>query len=700
MKKFADRLFRLYSGHEKNSILTSIRHAFVFLVPVFMIGACALTLQHFPVTVVREFIANAGGGIIYEFLNIIYNSTYGFAAVYLVLALSHYEALPLNLHPDVRFFATITSTICYFAFLGPDVYSGRVALMNYTKMANVFSAMLIALAATHMFSGFYRLFNRHRSDRTSSFVRVLHSIFPTLACLLIFTVLSWLISCIPGICNFNDLIIYLLGRPFDSIGATYFGGLLIMLLESVLWLFGIHGGNVFDSLLTSETGAFAFGGGQIMTKSFIDTFALMGGCGTTVCLLLALILFSRDRKKKKLCRLAGIPLLFNINELLVFGIPVVLNPIYAIPFILTPLVSYSVAYLATAMGLVPQIVNASVQWTTPIIISGYQATGSVAGSLLQVVLLAIGVAIYAPFVLLDNLVAKENEARYIDHLTDVCRECEARGEAYHSDGERLAMRSFENDITAKLYSDIIHDRINLRYQPQVRNERIIAAEALLRFRFNEDGRYLYPPLVVGIACNADLFDPLSRAIVRRALADLRTLQTHDKDFSLAVNLRLDLIMDDAFRRWLVGEVKGAGVTPYTFGVEITEDAQLSDSVDCTAAFDELKRAEIEIMMDDFSMGHTSISILQKNYFNYIKIDGNLIKQLDNERSRSIVASIVKLGNELNFSVIAEYVETATQRDTLNDMGCHIFQGYLYYKDMPADELAALLDSQPAKQTKA
>lgn len=696
MDKLADKLFRLYVGNGgRHHVLASIRRAFSLLVPIFMIGACALTLQYFPIAAVRNFIAGALDGWIFEFLEIIYNATYGFAAVYLVLALSYEIAYSAKFHTDVRISASLTSLICYFAFLGPDVFSGRVSLMQYTKMANIFSALVIALAATNMFSVFFRLLNRRSTDMASSFVRITRSIFPSLLCLLIFTTLAMLISLIPGISNFNDLIIYALGRPFDSLGATYFGGLLIMLLESVLWLFGIHGGNVFDSLLTSPTGAFAFGGGQIMTKPFIDTFTLMGGCGTTVCLFFAIILFSRDRKKKKLCRLAGVPLLFNINELLVYGLPIVLNPIYMIPFILTPLVSFSLAYLATALGFVPQIINANVQWTTPIIVSGYQATGSVAGSILQIVLLVIGTLIYIPFVLLDNRVAKENETRYIDHLTDICRDCEARGEQYHVDDESLAFRLFEGDILDKLAGDIYGDRVYMQYQPQVENGRIISAEALLRFRYNEDGRFVYPPLVVGIACNNGIFDKLSRAVVRRVLSDLRQIQRDAPDFKIDANLRLDLILDDDFRHWLIDEVSGSGITPGTFGVEITEDAQLSDTVDYTAAFDEIKRAGMDIMMDDFSMGHTSVAILQKNYFNYIKIDGNLIKQLSNERSRRIVSSIVHLGKELNFSVIAEYVETEAQRDMLLEMGCQIFQGYLYYRDMPAAEVVELLRHQQA-----
>ena len=88
----------------------------------------------------------------------------------------------------------------------------------------------------------------------------------------------------------------------------------------------------------------------------------------------------------------------------------------------------------------------------------------------------------------------------------------------------------------------------------------------------------------------------------------------------------------------------------------------------------------------------SHSILQKNYFDYIKIDGKLIKQIENERIRSIVSSITKLGRELNFKVIAEYVETEKQRDILLGMGCEIFQGYLYYKDIEIDALNDILQN--------
>ena len=689
---FIDQITERTVRIENNKIFECIKKAFLFLLPVFLIGAATLTLQNFPITPVREFLNGIFDGFFYNFFNTVYAATYGFASLYLVITLSYCLSLQKkNLHGDVKVFCVLTATISYLASLGKVILESDNDIVPYTNMSNIFPAMIATIISTNLFFRFYKLFNRNKLEHSTTFSRSLRSILPLAACVSIFAVASALIGLIDGVNNINDIILNVIARPFESIGATYFGGLLIIFAESVLWLFGIHGGNVFDSVLNSPGGAFAFSNGQITTKPFIDTFALLGGCGSTICILIALAVFSKIPKRRNLCHIAGIPLLFNINELLVFGLPIVLNPIYLIPFVLTPLVCYSIAYFATFTGIVPQIVNSSVQWTTPIIISGYQATGSITGSILQIFLFAAGVAIYTPFVLLDNRISKTNEKRYLDKLTDICRSSEARGIPYSIADESYALRSFEDDVTSALGNAVRKHNVHLKYQPQVENGKAVSAEALLRFSYHDCG-YLYPPLVVAIATKNNFFNELSQEIVKRAITDLETLQQTDPSFKIAVNLNLDLIMDNEFRGWLIESVRNSDLTPDTFGVEITEDSNLSEASDYANIFNELKAEHIEVLMDDFSMGHTSISILQKNYFDYIKIDGKLIKQIENERIRSIVSSIAKLGKELNFKVIAEYVETEKQRDILLGMGCEIFQGYLYYKDVEIDALNDILQN--------
>ena len=673
-----------------NRTTEAVKKAFTFLLPVFLIGALSLTLQHFPVTSVREFINGVWGGFFNGFLSAVYNATYGFASVYLVLALAYCVSNTMDLHKDVKIFLILSCILSYFASLGRVVYTKNADLISYTNMSNIFPAMLSSLAATYLFRTFYKLFNRNKSEHHSSFARSLHAILPLACCVASFALISTLIGLIPGIDNPNDLILKALSSLFESLGATYSSGAVIMIAESALWFFGVHGGNVFDNLLTDPEGAFAITNGQIMTKQFIDTFVLMGGCGTTVCLLVALLLFTKDKKKKRLCYLSGGPLLFNINELLVFGLPIVLNPIYLIPFILTPFVCYTSAYLATYWGLVPQIAaEASVQWTTPILISGYQATGSIAGSFLQLFQLVLGVAVYTPFVILDNKISKLNQSSYLKALTDICRSCEANEIPYSIDNQKYALRAFEDDLASALFDDVSKGNVQMRYQPQVENGKVVSAEALLRFAYNDCG-YLYPPLAVAIACKNNMFAALSKEIVKRALSDLKTLQKTAPEFKIAVNLKLDLITDENFRQWLIQTVGDADINPHTFGVEITEDSKLTESENYINAFNQLKNACIEIYIDDFSMGHTSLSLLQKNFFDYVKIDGNLIKQLENERIQSIVSSVVQLGKRLHFAVIAEYVETEKQREILLGVGCNVLQGYLFYKDLDVNQLNGVL----------
>ncbi len=694
MKVTTGDLYKNIMDKRRDSIIEIIKESFSFLTPVFLIGAFAVAIRSFPVATIRVLIGTVLNGKLYDFLGILYNATYGFMAVYLVFIFSCLDSRTEDVHADIHVISAVSTTICYFGSLGSGILNGEASLMRYTNMANVFSALLTAVLYHKLFFLLYHKLMRNREDAYSTtFTRGIHCVPVICICVCIAVLEAELISLCEGMHNFNDLVVVLLGKPFETIGATFFGGFLIMFCESVLWMVGIHGSNVFDTLLTSESSVFAFGNGNIMNKPLLDTFVLMGGCGTTLCLFAAILLFSQDKRTRRLTKLAGIPLVFNINEILVFGIPIVFNPVYLIPFVATPLVSYIISYRAISTGLVPPIINDSVHWTTPVIISGYQATGSVAGSILQLVILIVGTFIYMPFVRKADAIAVENEKKCLQCLTDICRQAEAEKQPYRLNHVSALLSSFEENLFTKLNSDIQSGTVTIHYQPQVRDGRIIAAEALLRFKYREEDKAVYPPLVVEIARNRGVFEAMSKVICQRALADLKKMQFIDPAFGVEVNLRIELIMDEAFRKWLIEAVEKAQVTPNTFGIEITEDANISDADVYQTAFEQIKKSGIKVFMDDFSMGNTSITILQKNYFDFVKIDGSLIRKLENERTRSIVSSIIQLGQRLNFCVIAEYVETEEQKEMLLAMGCDTFQGYLYYQDMPVENLIGILEKE-------
>lgn len=271
-----DKTAEQIDKYGNNRISESVKRAFSFLLPVFMIGAGALTLQNFPITVIREFINGVWDGFFNKLLSVIYDATYGFAAIYLVIMLTYSFTQTKKMHKDVKLFYILNAMICYFVSLGNILLDDFADIISYTNMSNIFQAMIITIASYNLFGLLYKAFNRYKFEHVSSFERSLHAIFPLLCCILAFSAASAIIGLIDGVNNFNDLIIYILSKPFDSLSSTYFGGMLIMVAESIFWFFGIHGGNVFDKLLNSPSSKFAFSGGQIMSKPFVDTFVQIG----------------------------------------------------------------------------------------------------------------------------------------------------------------------------------------------------------------------------------------------------------------------------------------------------------------------------------------------------------------------------------------------------------------------------------------
>ena len=119
---------------------------------------------------------------------------------------------------------------------------------------------------------------------------------------------------------------------------------------------------------------------------------------------------------------------------------------------------------------------------------------------------------------------------------------------------------------------------------------------------------------------------------------------------------------------------------------MTEQDMLSNTDNVIKKLEHLKHVGHTLLIDDFGMGHTSLVYLQSNYFDVVKLDGSLVKNLlENSTDQKIVSSVIDLGKKLGVKVIAEFVETEEQRDKLKELGCFWYQGYLYSKPIELDE---------------
>lgn len=209
--------------------------------------------------------------------------------------------------------------------------------------------------------------------------------------------------------------------PLISGSDTLPAVLMICLVGMFFWSFGIHGWSIVGSLarpmwvslLDVNTAAYAAGTTipHIAAEPLYQWFIMIGGSGCTIGLAILFLLRSKSAYGKALGKTAFIPAVFNINEPMIFGAPIVLNPILIIPFIITPLVCATIAWFATSLGLINRVI-AIAPWTLPGPIGAFLATGGDwRAAVLNILLIILSVCIYYPFFrMYDNqLKAEETE---------------------------------------------------------------------------------------------------------------------------------------------------------------------------------------------------------------------------------------------------------------------------------------------------
>ncbi|MDR2773012.1 MAG: PTS transporter subunit EIIC [Elusimicrobiota bacterium] len=225
-------------------------------------------------------------------------------------------------------------------------------------------------------------------------------IIPTFIVLFLVTLLQSILKW-AGAGALNDILYAILQAPLMNFSQGLGFALLYQFLIWFFWWFGIHGHNVtaviqnmvyFPAQLANQTGEANY----IFSNGFFES---------TLCFVLALpisiFLVSKREDWRAVAKLATPAMLFNIQEPLAFGIPIVLNPLLLIPYILSPLVNTVLGMILIQLGIVP-IFKYVVPWTMPLFFGGLVGTGSIMGGLYQVLCLAIDIVIFIPFVIAAN----------------------------------------------------------------------------------------------------------------------------------------------------------------------------------------------------------------------------------------------------------------------------------------------------------
>ncbi|KTR61131.1 PTS cellobiose transporter subunit IIC [Exiguobacterium indicum] len=225
--------------------------------------------------------------------------------------------------------------------------------------------------------------------------------------------------------TFTEVVYDVLQAPIQNLTDTLAGAVLIMILMSVMWWCGIHGAaiimGIMGPLLTAnalqnqaiiDSGKELVVGdnAKIVTIQFLDVFTKLGGTGITVGFIIATLIVARSAHLKQLGKLSLAPSLFNINEPVIFGMPIVFNPIMFVPFVIVPAIASFMVYFSILWGWVEPFNALQVPWTTPPVISGFLISGW-QGALLQLATIAMSVAIYLPFVRMQDQLSYGEELK-------------------------------------------------------------------------------------------------------------------------------------------------------------------------------------------------------------------------------------------------------------------------------------------------
>lgn len=391
--KFRDKMEKLFINISKERHLLAMRDSFSSVIPFLilsgfvtfinavLLGETGFVGSHLDPTLVEEL------GTLFTRLS---TGTLGIFSIMLAILIPYHVGT--GVHFENPKILSIVSLSVFFIFMP--------LAQDYSLFgtSGVLIAMIIGLTTSELFMKLSKNEKLKINVEGNIPQTVLDSFnFLITICIMLvgYALVAFALQQISGM-EIGDLINTILQKPLVGVAATLPGVILNILVQTGLFAFGIHPAGVtfavFEPIFTAS-----FETGAIVNVSFRDTYGLLGGTGCTIGLVIAMIFIAKRKEMKAIGKLAAPVSLFNINEPVIFGVPIVYNPIMMIPFILVPICNLTVAYFVTAAHLV-SICSTYVTWSTPPIVSAYVASnGDIRNVILQIAIIAMDVVIYSVF---------------------------------------------------------------------------------------------------------------------------------------------------------------------------------------------------------------------------------------------------------------------------------------------------------------
>ena len=432
--KMANKLLPVMSKVNSQRHLLAIRDAFIVTMPLIMAASFLILLNAllFSNEWVNQFINLS------KFSNlavIVNNGTMNILAIVVCyqigVNLAHWYVSNKRIDDPAfnEIHAGILSVACMFILMplntSVTLTNGKMATAmgvyssNLTSASGLATAMICALIATEIFVHLakFKKMKIHMPDTDPPAVSTsFNSLVPEVLVVFIFGIVAFALYTTTGL-DVPALINLAIQTPLKGFVLSAAGTIFLQFVSDVLWVFGMHGSDILAPirqaplLQSIQDNMEAFAHHQaipnIITEPFINSFGLIGGGGCILPLLIAIFIFSKRKDFRSVGKF-GLPTsLFNITEPVMFGLPVVLNPILMIPCALIPSINVIIAYILTVMGIVGKTV-AQAPWITPPVLMAFLSTGgNWMAAILTILLIILDVFLFMPFVIAANKAVPE-----------------------------------------------------------------------------------------------------------------------------------------------------------------------------------------------------------------------------------------------------------------------------------------------------
>lgn len=402
----------------ENKYVNGIRRAFIMMMPLLMIGSLFLMITAFPLPAYQRGMASLLGENWKDIFDIPVSATFNLIALFVSFLVAQQLAKQFELDSIAVGLLSLASFLILTP-LGNTSEFGQVITFTWLGSKGMFVAMVIGVVTVKIFHFFVKkdILVKMPDGVPPEVIKSFEALIP--GTVILATALLLRVGMEhTSYGTIHDFVYKMLALPLRALGTSYIGSILTVFAISILWSVGINSGSMVNGFVrpfwleNQAENIAALQAGQplphVITEQFFDMI-WMGGAGVTLSLLLAIVIFAKSKHIKSVGAIGIVPGIFNINEPVLFGLPIILNPIMLIPFNIVPIVMVTTQYIAMNIGLVSKPLGVAFPWPTPAVISGFITVGDFSGALIQIANLIIGAMIYLPFLRIIDKASKKEE---------------------------------------------------------------------------------------------------------------------------------------------------------------------------------------------------------------------------------------------------------------------------------------------------